>query len=276
MGRRKKAKSAPRTNQKRERGRLLSVVRRQPEPSAPPADVEERFASELAQLDQFARSLAENRDLSDVLSMHDRAKALRCLAKEMAVDLAIQNKFAEHKLRAERRIGEILSEMVPHGGDRKSSRHAADLKLTDIGINSTQSSRCRRLARVPEDVLKEYIISRNEQGREISDQGVLRLEKMLATKKERNRRRRKDDQPTNDKSVSSATNGQLLDPEETPEELLAELKNHNQLLNGILTPACDSRRLALDTAQTRHVLHLLIESRDLIATLTRLLSPARR
>ena len=39
------------------------------------------------------------------------------------------------------RGGEILAGMGLQGGDRKSKSHDATLKLTDIGINKSQSSR---------------------------------------------------------------------------------------------------------------------------------------
>ena len=68
----------------------------------------------------------------------------------MAESLVMQNHCAEIKIRAERRAGEMLREMDLHGGDRKSKLHDATLKLDDLGINRTQSSRWQSIAGMPE------------------------------------------------------------------------------------------------------------------------------
>jgi N6-adenosine-specific RNA methylase IME4 len=68
-------------------------------------------------------------------------------------------------MRAERRAGELLIDMGQRkqreakGGDRKSKLHAATLipKLSDFGINKTQSSRWQRLAALDADTFETKV-----------------------------------------------------------------------------------------------------------------------
>jgi hypothetical protein len=49
--------------------------------------------------------------------------------------------------RAERRAGELLAESGPeHGGDRRSKSQPDTLKLSDLGLSRSQSSRWQRIA----------------------------------------------------------------------------------------------------------------------------------
>src|ERR1700704_1282765 len=99
---------------------------------------------QLQRLDEIARTLAKSTNLKEIKDLRDKAAAARHYAQSAALGLKIQNQAAELKLRAERRAGQLLSEMAPHGGDRKSSCHDGNLKLADLGINSQQSARwCR-------------------------------------------------------------------------------------------------------------------------------------
>src|SRR5262245_35185335 len=86
------------------------------------------------------------------------AEALRQYAKQRDESLEIQNQAAELKLRAERRMGELLAEAVQHQGGRKPLHDARVLEdmeyaevspletLADMGIEYTQSHRWQRLA----------------------------------------------------------------------------------------------------------------------------------
>src|SRR5262249_6390240 len=82
-----------------------------------------------------------------------------------------QNDAAEIKLRAERRLGELLaSTPLQTGGDaaRARSPDATEQRaqrLRDLGISKSQSSRWQTLASVPEPIFDDYIADAREKGR---------------------------------------------------------------------------------------------------------------
>ncbi len=70
----------------------------------------------------------------------------------------MQNQCAEIKIRAERRVGELLAEQDMHGGDRKSDESKLQpAALKDMGIEKTQSHRWQAIAGIPENSFEGYI-----------------------------------------------------------------------------------------------------------------------
>ncbi len=234
-----------------------------------------RQPRELKVLDKMARALAGTRDLSEIKSLRDKAEAARKYAQSAALSLKVQNRAAELKLLAERRAGELLNELVAHGGNRRSRSHHDILKLSDLGINLSQSSRWRREAAVPEAVFERYISAANKLGQDITAQGLLRLERMLASnrKKEQPREAAVRDRngavggsctalPPRGPSLSAHGNG-----EDSAHELYGEMKNHRRLLEEILKPFCNSENSTLQRSEKRMVLRLLAEIEHLMSRL---------
>jgi hypothetical protein len=249
-----------------------------------------RSTFDLKVLDRVARALAEATDFKEVKSLRDKAEAARQYAKNAAMGLMIQNKAAELKLRAERRAGELLRELVPHGGNRRSSRHDADLKLTDLGIDSSQSSRWRRESTVPEIVFEQYVALANQLGHDITSQGLLKLERRLKVDRNLVRTSGPDRGKSTNGSdqIDSLTNSDgrcrngpsfamcRAEPDEQPAlELLAELANHRDLLADVLEPICNGQCISgLHTSQRRLITRLLADFEALIRRLEQALMSA--
>jgi phage N-6-adenine-methyltransferase len=109
--------------------------------------------------------ILEFRDKSAAMSIFQAAQG----AKENAQVAKI------YQLKAERKAGAWLEENVPHGGDRKSSNHADNLKLADVEIDNNESVRWRLEASLPEEKFNEWIDQNLANGWEISAAGLRKV-----------------------------------------------------------------------------------------------------
>jgi hypothetical protein len=97
-------------------------------------------------LDQATRLLAEARTVDELKLIRDQAEAMRMYARERDLGLEAQNHAAEIKIRAERRLGEILHDMPKNEGTRTIGRNSVippndTPRLADLGISRVESSR---------------------------------------------------------------------------------------------------------------------------------------
>src|SRR4051812_22169529 len=68
-----------------------------------------------AQIDGALRTLAASTDPAEIVSIHGMAEVIRYAVKRAKLGLETQNHAAELRLRAERRLGEILRQRVARG-----------------------------------------------------------------------------------------------------------------------------------------------------------------
>ena len=116
--------------------------------------------SELIKYEAACRAVAECKAVDEVKGIHDKAEAMRVYAR-LAGDKSMEIDAAEIRIRAERRLGEMLADEKAAGG----LDPAASLKrgpvvvahdhgkrpatLADAGISKDLSSRAQKLAAVP-------------------------------------------------------------------------------------------------------------------------------
>jgi hypothetical protein len=210
---------------------------------------------ELAVLNQASRMLDEAKSLEEIKSIRDKAEAARNYVKAAKLGLELQNCAAEVKLRAERKAGGLLRSLRLLGGDRKSKRHAAPLKLDELGISRDQSKRWQHIASVTDAEFAQYLKRMSDQGREITSAGLLRI----AVKGHNVLR----------KAQASAAQGTGSAPANncSAEEMLEELLNHCKLLGGILRPVYEDAGLELKRGEKRVVGRLIGEMTSLIVEL---------
>jgi hypothetical protein len=213
------------------------------------------ISQELAVLDQASRMLDEAKSLEEIKSIRDKAEAARNYVRAAKLGLELQNCAAEVKLRAERKAGGLLRSLKLRGGDRKSKRHDASLKLNDLGISRDQSKRWQHIASISEIEFSKYLKSMIDEGREITSAGLLRI----AGKECRKPR------PFQLSSTSDAVGVPVLNW--AAEELLEELTNHCRLLGDVLRPVYEEAGIELKRGEKRVVGRLIREMTDLITQL---------
>lgn len=141
---------------------------------------------QLAALEHAQRVLAEVSTFEDIKDIRDKAEAVRRYAASAELGLALQNKAAELKLRAERRAGQLLARLNLSGGDRRSSSSESQLSLDDLGINKHQSSRWQREAAVPNEAFEQLLRETSEAECELTTAALLRIARAFRTEPSHN------------------------------------------------------------------------------------------
>lgn len=107
----------------------------------------------LPRYDDMCRAIAECHRVDEVKDIRDKAEALRAYAKQ-ANNREVEVQFAECKVRAEIKCGELLRDMAQHGNRASAGRPANGdnvSRLADLGITPKESERFQRAADAPRD-----------------------------------------------------------------------------------------------------------------------------
>ena len=206
---------------------------------------------ELALLDRAAQMLSQATTVDDLKEVRDAAESARVYAKAARLGLDLHNRAAEIKLRAERQAGLFLGQLHLAGGDRRSKRHGASLKLETLGITKDQSKRWQRAATVPEAEFERYIQSANTLGKELTAAGLLRI---AGARRPASRSR------TRKPSSVNLEKAEFL-------ALLDEVNQHSELLSSILEPMLKGQSVKLQTVERRCIVRLVKDIRQSISEL---------
>jgi hypothetical protein len=99
---------------------------------------------ELVRYDAARAALAEARGVDEVKSIRDKAVAMQEYARQAKNGQLIEW-ATEIRLRAERKAGQLLTEMAKRGERLASAKCNDVLHLQDLGISRMQSSRWQKL-----------------------------------------------------------------------------------------------------------------------------------
>lgn len=125
------------------------------------------MSTQLVRYEAACRALAEAKSVDEAKNLRDQAEVLRAYARQ-AKNRQLEIDAAEIRLRAERRLGELIEAQKESvglnkggrpktGADEEPVKTGADEepvyipKLSDIGIDKKLSSRAQKLAAVPEE-----------------------------------------------------------------------------------------------------------------------------
>lgn len=115
----------------------------------------------LLKYDAACRAVSEAKTLDEVKDVRDKAEAVRHYARQ-AKNRELEIDCAEIRIRAERKLGEILCLSKSSGqlnkGGRPSLRRIGRATLRDIGITKALSSRTQRLAAIPQVTFEKTLI----------------------------------------------------------------------------------------------------------------------
>jgi len=149
---------------------------------------------ELALLNQAANCLEEVQNIDTIKNIIDKADAVRAQGKKFNLSEEILVLAAAIKLKAERRLGELLVAINLHTGGRPKSNgkksasenlspHDTRFRLEDFDISRTLSSRAQQIAKLPEATFSAYVHGAIEANKEPTTAGVMRIAKQYLAKK---------------------------------------------------------------------------------------------
>jgi MT-A70 len=144
----------------------------------------------LISIDDALRALAEARTPQEMVKLANTAEALRRYAQRARLGMAAQNRCAEIRLRAERKLGQFLSGTPRNLGGRPKPvlRGNGFPTLEDLGITRKMSHRAQRLAAIPTNDFDLYLKTATEQEWEITTRLLLHhYERRQTTAKNRQR-----------------------------------------------------------------------------------------
>jgi hypothetical protein len=140
----------------------------------------------LERLERALQLLAEARDVDEVVHIRGIAEAARVYARQARLGLEAQNYAAEIRLRAERRAGELLSEIPRQRGFAHSAQAEPNVEtpyqqtLGRAQISLPTAKRWQQIALVPEPVFERHVAETNAHGRELTAASVAKVAREFA------------------------------------------------------------------------------------------------
>lgn len=165
----------------------------------------------LARLDVARQAVAEATSIPELKELRDEAAAMEQYVKQRDYSLEIQNNVIELKLRAERRLGELIGETVRPGKNLLS--HDATGAGLPQGVSRTQSHRYQQAASVPTIEFESHVEKVKSSGERLTTTGVARLAKEIDRKETRDENRRiVDSNPIEELAVVTQFSTIVIDP----------------------------------------------------------------
>lgn len=127
----------------------------------------------LPRYDDMCRAIAACHRIDEAKEIRDKAEALRAYTRQIRNrDAEVQ--FAEIKVRAERRCGELLDMLKRSGGRRVSgdSRTAGAPTISDFGMSQVGAQRARMTAAVPRKAFEEHLAEHRDRMEPVSSRSV--------------------------------------------------------------------------------------------------------
>lgn len=143
--------------------------------------------SQLIRYEAACRALAECKSFDEVTKIVNQSEALKAYAR-MAKDRALEVDAAEIRIRAERRLGQMLTQQKAEGGLNKGAAGIGPIAvvtndrnspptLAATGISKDLSSRSQKYAAVPDAEFEAELAAKRERDRQEGQRVASRLQK---------------------------------------------------------------------------------------------------
>ena len=211
------------------------------------------MSAQLIKYEAACRALAECKAVDEVKAWADKAAAVQAYGR-MAKDKTLEVDAAEIRIRAERRLGEMLTQQKAGGGLNKGQLKQGPAlvsnedgkqapKLAEVGIGYDLSSRAQKLAAVPEAEFEAEVAEWKDR---VSAEGA-RVSARLEKKGEKHLKQQAQVTPAGETITDD-------DMGADPMELLKELQSECEALHAQIN--------TLTADDTKAELHKMILQRD--------------
>lgn len=139
----------------------------------------------LIKWDAVDSAIQSAQSLNELNQLRSKIETLHILSKQSRQSLTTQNKIASYRLRVDRKRGEWLEEHIENGGDRRSRSQSLRMTLKDVGVTKQESHVLQQIAKIPDELFRNHIVSTLKDGQELTTASVLRLQLALKFKNRR-------------------------------------------------------------------------------------------
>lgn len=135
---------------------------------------------QLLPVEQARALLAQSKNVDEVKDVADKAKAVALYLRMKDASIDSQNDAAEIRLRAERRLGELMKEMPKAKAGRPSEIGPKDgpISYADQGIDKRDAAKWQALASIPEKKFEQFVDDARKKGERITSNALTQAAKV--------------------------------------------------------------------------------------------------
>lgn len=141
--------------------------------------VRQNVIQTLSKVKRDIAEAAKAKDLPRLTAINDRLSAIQHLSKKEGLEKSVQDDIAESRIVTQRHLGTIMAEMkeagVRAGKGKPKKAHDAPFKLSDMGVDRTDSQRWQKIATIEEARLRQHLADIKASGKEVTVAETLRL-----------------------------------------------------------------------------------------------------
>jgi len=145
-----------------------------------------KHPQELVLLSQAYAALSKATTIDEVRLLRDQAESIKAYVRKARLGRKLFIDASIVKIQAERKLGVLLKQMqlakATPGNQHSSlqtpqSQVNGSIRLDELGITKSDSSRYQQIAAIPDDIFEKYVQAHIDSGTEITTSALLRIAK---------------------------------------------------------------------------------------------------